>query len=232
MADRDFFDEELTESAAPAADPSGMLSAGALSAAARRRMKQQKEELTTQAADASREIETLRSRQSALERERAELEELARKQEHYEEAKREILDRLRRSLQHLEKDESQAARFLELLSVMRDRFKDTLAELEGISESGWAEDAFETELNKALVLVEDANAVYRKGIARIRAEAWQDVREGKAEPAVLRKADAPEGVPRGFGFWFKAGAAFTLPLILLAALVAAGAMLLRTRGWW
>jgi hypothetical protein len=229
----DFFDADLVEETPilPTAD-SRAPRVVPISGAGQMRMKRQKEEMTTQAADAIREIEELRAKQERLEKERNDLQELARKQESYEESKADVMARLAESLVHLERDEAQANRFAELLSVMRHRFKDTLDELRGINESAWAKEAFATELNKALVLVEEARSVYRKGMAKIDAENWSQIKAGAVQPAVLARGEIPGGVPRRFGFWMKAGLAFTIPLIVLVLLVFAAMVVLRMKGWY
>ncbi len=232
----DFFDEDLVkaESAVEQQDaaPSGAPAAVPLSGAGQMRMHRQKEELTTQVADAVKEIEEMRMRQEQLEKERNDLQDLARRQDTYEEAKGEIMEQLGRSLLHLERDELQANRYAELMSVMRDRFKDTLEELRGINEAGWSKDAFQTELNKAVVLVEEARSIYRRGIAKVDAENWHQVQEGTAQPAVLARSEGHGGLPRRFGFWFRAGLAFSIPMIVIALLVFGTAVVLRLKGWY
>ena len=186
----------------------------------------------TQVADAVKEIETLRMRQAELEKERNDLQDLARRQDEYEATKSEIIATLSESIMHLERDEQQANRYAQLTAVMRERFRDTLEELKGINEAGWSKDAFQTELNKAIVLVEDARSVYRKGMAKIDAENWHQVQEGNAQPDVLARSSGLGGVPRRFGFWLKAGLAFSLPTIVIALLVFAVAIVLRLKGWY
>ena len=228
----DFFDDDLIDETSPDDQPQADPPPEPLSETSLRRMKRQKQELTTQVVGAVKEIEELRRRQELLEKERSDIEDLARKQDAYEAAKRDIMDKLSHSIIHLEKDETQATRFVELLSVMRNRFRDTLAELEGISEAGWSNETFQVELNKALVLVEDARAVYGKGMAKIEAETWQKVKEGQIEPLVLRKGDRPGDMPRSFGFWLRAGLAFAVPLLVSAVIIFAIAVILRLNGWW
>ncbi len=234
MAD-DFFDEDLVD-AAPAAKQETEVPVGPpvepLTGAGQMRMVRQKEELTTQVADAVKEMEELRMRQEQLERERNDLQDLARRQDDYEDAKAEIMGHLSRSILHLERDEQQANRYAELMAVMRERFKDTLEELRGINEAGWSKDAFQTELNKALVLVEEARSVYRRGIAKIDAENWHQVQEGAEQPTVLARSEGRGGLPRRFGFWLRAGLAFSIPMIVIALLVFGAAVVLRLKGWY
>ncbi len=236
MAD-DFFDEDLVDATSVGEEtgipaPAGAPPAATRSGAGQMRMHRQKEELTTQVADAVKEIESLRMRQELLEKERNDLQDLARRQDDYEAAKGEIMEHLSRSILHLERDEQQANRYAQLMAVMRERFKDTLEELRGINEAGWSKEGFQTELNKAVVLVEDARSVYRRGLAKIDAENWHQVQEGAQQPSVLTRSEPLSGLPRRFGFWFRAGLAFSIPMIVIALLVFGTAVALRFKGWY
>jgi len=104
--------------------------------------------------------------------------------------------------------------------------------LRGINESGWSKDAFQTELNKALVLVEEARSIYRKGIAKIDAENWSQIKEGDAQPMVLERGEIPGGLPKRFAFWCKAGLAFSIPLIVLTLLIFGTMIVLRLKRWY
>ncbi len=223
-----------------AEDPDGVLpepgtaasEAPALTQAGRRRMRRQREEISNQVVGAVKEIESLRQRQEQLEKERGDLEDLGRRQEQYETAKRDILDKLGRSLSLMEKDEMQATRMVELLAVIREKFKDAQAELQAINEAAWPDERFRDELNRAGVVVEDARAVYRKGMARIEAESWQKTADGKLAPAVVRGSERINDWPRRFGFWFKVGLAFSLPLLIVLAVLLAVTAALHRLGWW
>ena len=227
----DFFDEDLVDVEELDSEDKGPV-ATPITGAGQMRMHRQKEEITTQVADAVKEIEGLRMKQEQLEKERNDLQDLGRRQDAYGQSKAEIMDQFTRSIIHLEKDEAQAHRFTELLSVMRDRFKDTLEELRGINEAGWSKDAFQTELNKAVVLVEEAWSVYSKGMAKIDAENWNQVHEGGAQPAVLARGELPGGLPKRFSFWLRAGLAFSLPMIVIALLVFVVGIVLRLKDWY
>jgi len=107
----DFFDEDLVDVDTPQTAAGGSApTVTPLTGAGQLRMHRQKEEITTQVADAVKEIEGLRMRQEQLEKERSDLQDLARRQDSYGEAKIEVIDQLTRSIVHLEKDEAQAHR--------------------------------------------------------------------------------------------------------------------------
>ncbi|MBN1557609.1 MAG: hypothetical protein JW951_05640 [Lentisphaerae bacterium] len=217
---RDFFDEDLRkQDADDGPEEREGVPVQAISTAGLSRMVRQREELNQQVTGAVKEIEELRLRQEQLEKERAELEALTRLQETYRDGKQEIIQKLQKSVVLLEKEEAQASRLAEVLSVMRGRFNETLGELRGIDESQWSEDHFADDLHRSLVLVEDAQKVYRKGLAKIDAERWPSG-SGEAQAAsIAEQMPRLDGVPRNFGFWLKAGAAFALPIGLILVLL-------------
>ncbi len=214
----DFFDEndagaegQVSPGAADFSASSGTLSDGSLT-----RLMRQKEQILTQVASATQEIEKLRYRQDTLEKERNELQELCRRQEEYQKNKREIMEKLIQSLVMLEKEEAKASQMVELLGMMRASFKSALTEVKNIDEEKWAEDSFQDELNKASAVVEEAREVYRKGMAKLEASSWQKDGQSSAGPSSIL-GDASEslaGGGRGFRYWFWTGTAFFLPLII------------------
>jgi hypothetical protein len=183
------------------------------------RMAKKQEERSKQMAETAEELEVLRMRQGDLEREKQDLLELTHKQQDYEKSKREVVENLARGLVVLEKEELQATRRAELLAVLRQRFLDALSELQAIREGDWNDDSFETELNKALVVVEDARKLYRKGVARMEAEALQEQRAGTPAAANAPDGQAVTAAGGGFGFWLKVGLAVSLPLGIIVVLL-------------
>ncbi len=214
---RDFIDEDLlkiSRGQRAGGDETPSRTQSAISREALAKMTQQKGELNHQVAEAVHEIEELKQRQEALEREKRDLEELARRQDDYTSGKREIIEQLTGSIMLLEKEELQSARLLELLGVIRSKFRDSLAELRSISESDWAEDAYQMELNKAIVIVEDAKSTLKKGIAKMEAAGWNRDRPG---PVSSPSQVAAGMQSKSFWYWFKAGLAISIPFIVFAA---------------
>ena len=218
----DFFDDDLlkTEGAAEEkVDRRDGIAARPISDASLTRMMKQKDEVMHQVASATQEIEHLGMRKENLEREKAELQQLARRQEEYEKGKQEIVEQLFQSLVMLEKEETQAVRMVEILTMMRARFKDALAELKAIEEEKWPQEAFQMELNKAAVVVENARAMYRQALAKIDAARWQKPSAGGSPADVFDESIGGYGAGKDFGYWFKVGAAISLPLMILATVL-------------
>lgn len=239
MSNTDFFDDDLLrrrEVASPAAgDPvvSGRPSdktdvpARPVSDLNLTRMAKRKEEMSLKAGTASREIENLRRRQEELEREKRSLEEMCRKQDEYLAGKREMADGLAQSIALLEQKEVHAARLAELYAGTRQRFKEMLQGIQAIDETTWPEESIREELNKALVLIDDARKEYHRAMAKIEASG------GIAESAAPLESTVQTGFgPRipelpGFRYWLRVGVAVTLPLILAAVVLTAIHIVLR-----
>jgi chromosome segregation ATPase len=193
------------------------------------RLSRQREQITTHVADAVREIEELKRRQDQLEKDKRELEDLTRKQSEYQSGKKDIIEKLSRSLAMVEKDEMRVARMAEVLSVMKDKFKESLAEVSSIREETWGDSAFESELSKAMVILEDARAIYRKGLAKIEAAGWNVETSTAARGSIMSEPEGSVMSKANFASWLKMGIAFSLPLIVL--LVVLFFALLYLGGW-
>ena len=177
------------------------------------RLQRQKEELAQHVTGTTTEIEQLRQRQEALEREKRELEALARKQQEYERSKADVMEKLDRSIVVLQREEEQAVRLVELLSETIERFKTSLEELRNIHEDAWMDDQFQSELDRAAVRVDIATTTFRKAMARIDA---MGVRSGDVAPVrgIVEQVGVAAGLRWRFRDWFKIGLAVSLPVVL------------------
>lgn len=221
----DFFDDDLlkTPSYSGLSDSTDGVSVQSISSVNLSRMAKQKAEVAGQISSASNKIETLKSRQDDLAREKRELEELAKKQEEYERGKKEITEKLERCLLLIEKEGEQAQRMVELLSETKSRFEDSLNDLDQIDEELWDDEDFSMELTKALVKVDIAKTTYTKAMAKIDAADWRKKTSGKEKSEIMetvgREISGTTG--QGFGYWIGVGLAVTFPLIVVVLLVVA-----------
>jgi signal recognition particle GTPase len=217
---KDFFDDDLVGAGGRSVEERDGVSILPITDASIGRMVKQKQELSNQVAGAVGEIERLRKRQESLEREKQDLEDLSSKQEEYERGKREIVDKLGRGLVLVEKEQGQAVRMVELLGETRERFRESLSELQKIDEDSWSDDEFQTELNRALVRVDIAREMYRKALARIDSAGWhKSGNDKKPESDVFVEARRELDDKKGFGYWLVAGLAASLPLIVIILIV-------------
>ncbi len=213
----EFIDDDLLKTqdlSIKSTDSRSYSSVRPISEAGLSRMMRQKEDMSNQMAGAVKEIEQLRMKQVDLEKEKIELEDLARRQDDYQKNKLEIVEKLTKSLILIEKEEVNAARMVELFSVMGMRFKASLSELQKIDEGSWTDDNYQMEISKAQVLVEDARNIYKKAMAKIDAAGWKaDSMEAKTETASTGMLSDIKG-PVDLITLLKIGFAVCLPLMV------------------
>ena len=223
MAGSDFFDEDLEHREAERQRVPTEDSAAANQNVLNRpvsdlnltRMARHREDLEHQVAVSAQELDRLRMRQEELERERRELEELRQKQSDYLSARRDLTDRLNKSLVMMEKEQVRAEGLVELLATNRDRFKSMQAEIEDIGEETWPDDQVRDELTKALALLDECRLEYNTGIAKIDTAMPDGRTSGGAQSVMLQGPVAGRIGRLPFGYWFKAGLAASLPLLLV-----------------
>jgi len=143
--------------------------------------------------------------------------------------KQEILEKLERTIVTMEREESQAARMVELLSESRARFKSMLDEIRTINEETWGDHNFNDELNRSAALVETARMDYKKVLAKIEAANWRGGISESGQKSALDEMAFESGGEKEFGYWVKIGFAVTLPL-MAAILLLFGLYLVMHRG--
>lgn len=182
-----------------------------------------KQEVTEQMVDKAQELDRLRVRQEELEKERRLLEEMRTKQEAFDSGRRELKSRLKESLARLEKDRLQAERLAELLDETRRLFRERLDEVSALNEEEWDDESLLDELNRSLGLLETVRADYNKAMAKIEAvQPHEPAAANSSAPALTfgESAGSAAGTMQGFGYWLRSGLAFTLPLMVLLAVLA------------
>ena len=182
---------------------------------------QRKEEINSQVATKLDELERLRSRQEALEREKSSLEHLRTTQEKYETGKREMIDHLDHSLVSLEREEIILNQRMELLAETEKRFKELLGSLRGFAEEQWPSDSasYREELTKTLAVVENTRKEYNKALARvdILQEGGTGIPGGK--PLLYDDMLGQSLRQRSFAEWLKIGFAVSLPVTFVLAVL-------------
>ncbi len=184
-----------------------------------------KQEVTEQMVDKAQELNRLRARQEELEKERRALEEMRQKQEAFDAGRRELKERLGESLARMEKDQLQAERFAQMLDELRRALRARLDEVDALNDAEWTDDNLLAELNQSLATLEDVRSDYNQAMAKLDAVRPQGM---AGAPMAARPLTFDAGPGRaqenaqGFGYWLRAGWAFTLPLMaLLVALLLA-----------
>jgi hypothetical protein len=181
-----------------------------------------KEEVNSQMATKLDELERLRSRQEALEKEKSALENLRNNQEKYEAGKREMLDHLDKSLISMEREDIVLNQRLALLTDTAKSFKGMLKELREFSEEQWPADSagLRDELNRTLTIIDNIRKEYNRSCARLEA-ARETKSETLANQLLMDESEALARRQRSFGDWLKIGFAVSLPLIIMLAILMA-----------
>lgn len=179
-------------------------------------------EINNQLVDSSGELERLRARQIALEKERSALEQLRQNQEKYETGKRELVEKLEQNLVYLEREEVRLNQHLALLTESDAAFSEMLEMVRGLDESKWPEDSegFRDELHRSLVMVENARREFNKSVARI--EALHSEKGASMPVNIMPPPTSASAVKaRSFGEWMLLGLAVSLPMIVVVAVATA-----------
>jgi chromosome segregation ATPase len=171
-----------------------------------------REEVDTRVGEAQNKLAELKRAQEELERERANLEELRRRQMEFQTGRDEMLQNLTRGLGLLEESEFAARRDAEQMSKAVYDLKEALQKLQNINDQTWSKDNFNVELTRALTTIENARMEWNS--ARLKFS----VLSGEAAAANASPSGnsvQPAFASQNFIQLLKLGFALTWPLVLL-----------------
>ena len=185
-----------------------------------------RDEVDRKVVEAQQKLAELKHAQEDLERERAALEELRRRQTEFQTGRQEMIHHLTRGLGLLEEAEFNARRDAEQMVKTVADFRDALDKIQAIHDDTWTKDNFSIELTRGLTTIENARMEWNA--ARLKFS----VLDGEAkEAAGPGEAPAPAVSPfasMSFGELCRFGLAMTWPLVIaLAALGVLVAVLMR-----
>ena len=173
-----------------------------------------REDVDRKVVEAQQKLAELKRAQDDLERERAALEELRRRQLEFQNGRQEMVRHLTRGLGLLEEAEFNARRDAEQMVKTVADFRDALEKIQTIHEETWNKENFSVELTRALTTIENARMEWNA--ARLKFP----VLSGEAAPKPeTESAPAPAVSPLAdlsFGQLCKIGLAMTWPLVLVA----------------
>lgn len=174
-----------------------------------------REEVDGRVAEAHQKLSELKRAQEELEKERAALEEVRRRQVEFQTGRTEMLQNLTRGLGLLEEAEFDARREAEQMGKTVTELREALTKIQGIHEEAWTKENFGVELTRALTTLENARMEWNS--ARLK---FSVLSAPAAEP--VERAPVSDGVtlapPFGthsFGELCRLGFALTWPLALL-----------------
>lgn len=157
----------------------------------------------------------IRQELERTQREAQELEARRNKEERFVMGRREICEKLARSLSKLEKDLYQSQKAIEEISLAREGFQRHLEVLRQIHPEEWKRHRVDEELDRAIGVVEDAEDDFNKSMRRLSSVA-SNREEGSFGPV---GGGQGLGLPQGFSQWVTMGLAFTLPLMVAGMFV-------------
>jgi len=164
--------------------------------------------------EAQQKLVELKRAQEELERERAGLEELRRRQNEFHTGRDEIIQNLTRGLGLLEEAEFAARRDAEQMVKTVGDFRAALAKVQAVHEETWTKENFQLELTRALTTIENARMEWNS--ARLKITALAGETKDAAAPLEKKSAAAPSLAELSFGQLCKIGLAMTWPLLLVA----------------
>lgn len=166
----------------------------------------------------------LRMQQEEIERQKQHLEALRIKQERFVAGKRDLLDKLGRSNNHVERELYDAQKRVEELSVTHEEFLRHLDILKSLQPEKWHRAQVNEELDSALNAIDDAENDFAKGIRRLQAMGPPESASGA--PISPEDSDAHALSPflsnsDDMMTWMRRGLAFSLPMMatILVAIV-------------
>lgn len=185
--------------AAPAADP--------LRAPTR-------DEVDRKVVEAQQKLAELKRAQDDLERERASLEELRRRQTEFQTGRQEMIHNLTRGLGLLEEAEFNTRRDAEQMHKTLTDFRAALTKIESVRDETWTKENFSIELTRALTAIENARMEWNS--ARLKLPILSGEAIKKAEATSTPQPAATQFAELSFIQLCKIGFALTWPLLLIA----------------
>lgn len=172
------------------------------------------EDVDHKVVEAQQKLVELKRAQDELERERAGLEELRRRQNEFQNGRKEMLQQLTRGLGLLDKAEFAARRDAEQMAKTTAAFQDALNKIQAIKDEAWTKENFQMELTRALTTVENARMEWNAARLKLPVLAGENQPAGETETGSA--AATPSLAEMNFGQLCKIGLAMTWPLLLVA----------------
>ena len=175
-----------------------------------------REDVDRRVVDAQQKLVALKRAQEELERERAGLEELRRRQTEFQTGRQEIVQQLTRGLGLLEEAEFVARRDAEQMVKTVGDFRAALAKVQAIHDEVWTKENFQIELTRALTTIENARMEWNSARLKLPVLAGENKPADAVEKNSALASVAPSLADLSLGQLCKIGFAMTWPLLLVA----------------
>ncbi len=173
------------------------------------------EDFEDQVHEAQEQLQELRHRQEAVERQKTELEELHHKKDDFMKGRTDVSDKLSRCITSLDREAVDAQKRADLYLDTRETFEHQLKIVQALRPEVWSRSELRNELNRAIEKINDAQEQLDKS---------SHVLEGiKSAPKLNNRSmsGALSSDEDSFSYWMMRGLAFTLPLMIAGMLVMA-----------
>lgn len=176
------------------------------------------EDFTDQVREATVQLEQLRQQEEQLEKQKRELEDLQQRKEEFTENRARLSEQLSRSVSVLEREAADSQRRADQCADTRELFEHHFRTIESLRPETWSRPELRDQLTRSLSYLEDAENELLKATPLL-----DSIKGGKKIASKVNASsggaaqDSPFGA-RGFLYWFKSGLAFTLPLMIFAAI--------------
>jgi hypothetical protein len=174
-----------------------------------------REEIEALVSEKQIKLAELKRAQEELERERAGLEELRRRQVEFQTGRAEILQQLTRGVGLLEEAEMNLRRESDEMARALAGFRDATQKVQAINEQAWTTDNHTVELTRAATIVENARMEWNA--ARLRFPLLDSARSAEPDPAAAPTRSIFPPAETDVFQLFKFGLALNWPLVLLGA---------------
>ncbi|MEI9962156.1 MAG: hypothetical protein WDM76_13795 [Limisphaerales bacterium] len=174
-----------------------------------------RDEVDRKVVEAQQKLAELKRAQDDLERERAALEELRRRQTEFQTGRQEMIHNLTRGLGLLEEAEFNTRRDAEQMHKTLADFRDALSKIQAIHDETWTKENFSIELTRALTAIENARMEWNSARLKMPVLSGEVKGGGDASSPTAAPVSSPF-INLSFIQLCKIGFALTWPLLLVA----------------
>ena len=175
-----------------------------------------REEVDRKVVEAQQKLAELKRAQEDLERERATLEELRRRQLEFQTGRQEMVRNLTRGLGLLEEAEFNTRREAEQMVKTLADFRAALEKIQAVRDEIWTKENFQIELTRALTTIENARMEWNSARLKLPVLAGETAKSGGDAPSPAPQPVVSPFAGMSLGELCKIGFAMTWPLLLVA----------------
>jgi hypothetical protein len=151
-------------------------------------------------------------RLSEAERRQRELNELRKKHYEFRDGFQKINEKILQDIVKVEARAQELDNEREAINIILRNYEQQKQQLDSIDEKSWSAENLRDELNRAMAILDEANAICANADAQI--QAWQATRQPVSTPSLPSTASPSSTHTPSFAKLLLTGLAYTLPLIL------------------